>query len=415
MTNKENYISQYNDNLLGVFGEPQIVIESGSGCYVTDVDGNKYLDMLGGIAVNSLGYSHPKIASTIKNQAEKIQHVSNFFTTKETINLAEKLVNYVSGGSDKINPLVFFTNSGTESNEAALKIVKKNGAQLAEKTQQNNYKIIALKNSFHGRSTGALALTYKSKYRDPFNPLIPNIEFIEPSIESLTEAFKTADSSGVPIAGLFLETIQGEGGVLPISPDFLWEARKVCTEKNSLLVVDEVQTGVSRTGTFFSYQHPYFEKSGHIVPDIITMAKGLGGGFPIGAMIAVTPESQILHIAEHGTTFGGNPMACAVAGAVIDVIENENLAENATAMGEYLDERMLSVFGVKTRGLGLLRAFDTNTFKETDAAKIVQLLQSDVVKNKIIVNAVGPNTIRLAPPLIISKTEIDIFIESLKF
>jgi acetylornithine/N-succinyldiaminopimelate aminotransferase len=375
-------LERYGNALVQVFGTPQLVLASGHGAWVTDVDGRRYLDLLSGIAVNALGHGHPALVQAVAKQAESAIHVSNFFTSEPAILLAERILELALAppGSG-----VFFTNSGTEATEAAIKLSRRTGRT----------RIIALEGSFHGRTTGALALTHKPAYRGPFEPLIPEVVFVPPGDEGALR--RAVDDS---TAALFLEPVQGEAGVRELSDDYLRLARELTAAHGALLVVDEIQTGVGRTGDWFAHQ-----RSG-IVPDAMTLAKGLGGGVPIGALVTFGPEvTGLLTAGQHGTTFGGNPLACAAGLAVLDTIQRDHLLAHVREVSALLDE--VPVAGVGgTRGRGLLRAIELDGIPSTD----VMAAARDA---GFIVNAVTPTAIRLAPPLIISFDELRSFLDAL--
>lgn len=379
---------RYKSALLGVFGTPQRVLVRGSGCYVWDADGHQYLDLLGGIAVNTLGHAHPLLSSVITSQLATLGHVSNFFTSPAQISLAECLleISDAPGGSK-----VFFTNSGTEANEAALKLARRNkGTEHTPRT-----KVIALENAFHGRSLGALSLTWKKAYREPFEPLPGNVEWVRAGdIEALRAA---VDES---VQAVFIEPIQGEAGVRELDAEYLRAARAITHEAGALLIFDEVQTGMGRTGQYFA--------SAPVVPDVMTLAKGLGGGFPIGAMITFGHRaSDLLNPGDHGTTFGGNPVATAAALATIHVIDKEDLLTQVAQTGQWLAEQLKEITGItEVRGRGLLVAFD---LKEPIAAQVV----GAALDAGFIINTTGPNTLRLAPPLIITREQLATFIDKL--
>ncbi|WIV45098.1 acetylornithine transaminase [Glutamicibacter nicotianae] len=379
---------RYSSSLLGVFGTPQRVLVRGSGCHVWDADGNQYLDLLGGIAVNTLGHGHPLLASVISSQLATLGHVSNFFTSPSQIALAEKLleISAAPAGSK-----VFFANSGTEANEAALKLTRRNaGTADAPRT-----KVIALEHAFHGRTLGALSLTYKEKYRAPFAPLPGNVQWIEAgNIEALRAAVDET------VQAVFIEPIQGEAGVRLLSAEYLAAARQITREAGALLVFDEVQTGMGRTGSFFA--------SAPVIPDVMTLAKGLGGGFPIGAMIVFGEENtKWLAPGDHGTTFGGNPVACAAGLAVIHTIEAQNLLAHVRATGQWLREQLAGIEGISTvRGAGLLTAFE---LVSANAPKLV----AAALDAGFIVNATDEQTIRLAPPLVITTEQLGTLIAAL--
>nr|WP_223261613.1 acetylornithine transaminase [Glutamicibacter arilaitensis] len=379
---------RYSKSLLGVFGTPQRVLVRGAGCHVWDADGNQYLDLLGGIAVNTLGHGHPLLTSVITSQLATLGHVSNFFTSPSQIALAEKLleISAAPAGSK-----VFFANSGTEANEAALKLTRRNaGTEAAPRT-----KVIALEHSFHGRTLGALSLTYKEKYRAPFAPLPENVSWIPAGdIEALRAAVDET------VSAVFIEPIQGEAGVLELSTEYLQAAREITRDSGALLVFDEVQTGMGRTGQFFA--------SAPVIPDVMTLAKGLGGGFPIGAMIVFGQENTAwLTPGDHGTTFGGNPVACAAGLAVIHTIEKENLLAHVSATGDWLREQLAGIQGIgAVRGAGLLTAFE---LKSANAPKLV----TAALDAGFIVNATDEKTIRLAPPLVITTEQLATLVTAL--
>lgn len=379
---------RYSNSLLGVFGAPQRVLVRGAGCHVWDADGNQYLDLLGGIAVNTLGHSNPLLTSVITSQLATLGHVSNFFTSPTQIALAEKLlqISAAPAGSK-----VFFANSGTEANEAALKLTRRNaGTEQAPRT-----KVIALEHAFHGRTLGALSLTYKEKYRAPFAPLPENVTWIPAGdIKALREAVDHT------VSAVFIEPIQGEAGVLELSAEYLQAAREITTEAGALLVFDEVQTGMGRTGEFFA--------SAPVIPDVMTLAKGLGGGFPIGAMIVFgEANTSWLTPGDHGTTFGGNPVACAAGLAVIHSIEKDNLLAHVRETGAWLREQLAGVHGVgAVRGAGLLNAFE---LLNGSAPKMV----AAALDAGFIINATDERTIRLAPPLVITREQLATFIAAL--
>jgi len=376
---------RYSKSLLGVFGTPQRVLVRGAGCHVWDADGNQYLDLLGGIAVNTLGHGNPLLTSVITSQLATLGHVSNFFTSPSQIALAEKLLDISAAPAGS---KVFFANSGTEANEAALKLTRRNaGTPNAPRT-----KVIALEHAFHGRTLGALSLTYKEKYRAPFAPLPQNVTWIPAGdIEALRAAVDEC------VCAVFIEPIQGEAGVKMLSAQYLQAAREITREAGALLVFDEVQTGMGRTGSFFA--------SAPVIPDVMTLAKGLGGGFPIGAMIVFGQENtQWLTPGDHGTTFGGNPVACAAGLAVIHTIESQNLLAKVRTNGEWLREQLAGIPGVSAvRGAGLLTAFE---LAEANAPKLV----TAALDAGFIVNATDDSTIRLAPPLVITKEQLGSFL-----
>jgi acetylornithine/N-succinyldiaminopimelate aminotransferase len=379
-------LERYGSALLGVFGTPRTVLSHGEGCYVWDVDGVRYLDLLAGIAVNALGHAHPAVVEAVSTQAGRLVHVSNFFTTTAQVELAERLLE-VAGAPD--GSAVFFTSSGTEAVEAAVKLARRTGRT----------RIVAAEGAFHGRSTGALALTHKPSYREPFEPLLPGVVHVPYGDEAALRAALTDE-----VAALVLEPIQGEAGVIEADPAYLRLARELTTASGALLVLDEVQTGIGRTGSWFAFQQA------GIVPDAITLAKGLGGGVPIGALVTFGPDvSALLAPGQHGTTFGGNPLACAAGLAVLDTIAKDGLMEHATVMGERLADGVLAlghplVAGV--RGRGLHRAIVLTA--DTSAA-----VADRAHRAGFIVNPVQPDAVRITPPLVITAAQVDEFVAAL--
>ncbi len=364
---------RYQSSVMNTFGTPARVLARGEGSTVWDVDGNRYLDLLGGIAVNSLGHAHPAIVEAVTNQLQTLGHVSNFFISEPQVRLAEKLLSLV--GHDG---RVFFANSGAEANEAAFKASRRTGRT----------RVVATEGSFHGRTMGALALTSKAQYREPFEPLPGDVTFVPYGDVAALEA--AVDDT---VAAFVVEPIQGEAGVIDAPEGYLAAAREITSRHGALLWVDEVQTGVGRTGDWFAHT------ASGIVPDLVTLAKGLGGGIPIGAMIALGDAATLLGPGNHGTTFGGNPVATAAALAVIDTIETEGLLAHATARGDQLAaglERHPRVTAVT--GRGLLRGV---VLTEPRAADV----QTAAYDAGLIVNAPTPDRLRLAPPLVLTEDE----------
>ncbi len=381
----EELLERYQHALLGVFGQPQLVLSHGDGCYIWDVEGRRYLDLLAGIAVNALGHGHPALVSAVSKQAGEAIHVSNFFTSEAQIGLAERLLR-VSGAPD--GSAVFFCNSGTEAIEAAIKLSRRTGRTG----------LVAAEGAFHGRSTGALALTHKPAYREPFEPLIPGVTHVP---------YGDADALRVAVtdqtAAVVLEPIQGEAGVLAPAADYLRLARELTTAHGALLVIDEVQTGIGRTGTWFAFQQA------GIQPDAITVAKGLGGGLPIGALVTFGATTALLTVGQHGSTFGGNPLASAAGIAVIDTIEEQGLLDHAREVGAQFADDVLAlrhplVDGV--RGEGLLRAIVLTEPIAVAAAAAAR-------DAGFIVNPVAPDALRLAPPLVITREQLGTFVAAL--
>ena len=380
-----DWLARYSKSLMGVFGTPQRVLVRGHGCYVWDADGKAYLDLLGGIAVNALGHAHPFVTSVIASQLNTLGHVSNFFTSPTQIALAEKLLQLAKAPEGS---KVFFSNSGTEAVEAAFKLARRNSTP--ERTR-----IIAMDHAFHGRTMGALALTAKAAYREPFEPLPAGVEHIPyGDVDALRDAMDET------VAAVFMEPIQGEAGVLLPPEGYPHRARVITRAAGALLVFDEVQTGIGRTGTWFA--------SEGVLPDAMTLAKGLGAGFPIGGLITFGEKvSSLLTAGQHGTTFGGNPVATAAALATLAAIESQDVLANVNATGERLRAALQEVDGVSAvRGRGLLIGIDLE--QEIAPAAVTAALDAG-----FIINATGPRTLRLAPPLILGEDQALSFTEEL--
>lgn len=401
MTNSE-WISAYQENLLGVFGQPQACFTHGQGTRVWDADGKEYLDLLGGIAVNALGYAHPEIVKTIGEQASRFTHVSNFFTTPQQVEAAQavKRICAAGWGSEVQAEItsqarVLFVNSGTEANEAALKMA------LAARP---GGRAIALKGAFHGRTLGSLSLTYKAPYREPFAPFVGPTEFVAATVAGI----EAVDPEGV--SAIFLEPLQGEAGVIPLAPEFLAAARGLADRAGALLVFDEVQTGMARCGKWLAHQGICHDGK-EIVPDVVTLAKGLGAGVAVGACVAMNERAATaLKPGSHGTTFGGNPLVSAVVARTINLMEELDLPSHAAKVGDAWMQAIedAQIPGIKaTRGQGLLRGLILEK-------NIAPNLAKKLFKAGFIVNAPAANIIRLAPPLIIELSEALTLIPALK-
>lgn len=356
---------QWQTAIMPTYGTPQLELVKGSGAVVTDSEGKDYLDLLSGIAVNALGHAHPAIIEAVTTQISTLGHTSNIFAHPQVITLAEKLREIA--GEQAQDAQVFFSNSGAEANEAAFKIARATGRP----------RILTAERGFHGRTMGSLALTGQPDKRKPFEPMPAGVDYFPyGDLEAVREM---ADES---VAAILVESIQGETGVIPAPEGFLAGLREICDEHGILLMIDEVQAGMARTGDWFGYQ------SAGIVPDVITLAKGLGGGLPIGATIA-WPPAQLLEKGMHGTTFGGNPVACAAANAVIDTIRTENLMDNVNKVGAYFEQQLAahpSVTEVRGRGLMLGVVLDAP-------------LTEDPLDYGLILNRPSPDVIRIVPPL----------------
>jgi acetylornithine/N-succinyldiaminopimelate aminotransferase len=384
MTSSAAVLDAYADSVMNTFGPPKRVFVRGAGCYLWDAEGQRYLDLLSGLAVNVLGHAHPAVLSAITGQIATLGHVSNFFATPPQVALAEQLSRMTGAAEAR----VFFTNSGTEANEAAFKITRMTGRS----------KIISSEGAFHGRSMGALALTHNPKYRIPFEPLPSEVIFV-PYGDS--EALASAVDETV--AAVVLEPIQGENGVVVPPAGYLAKARQICDQHGALLWMDEVQTGMGRCGSWLVHVDE------GVAADIITVAKGLGNGFPVGACIATRESSRVLGPGSHGSTFGGNPVAAVAGLAVIAVIERDGLLEHAKALGDHLGAAITDlghplITGV--RGRGLLQAVILD--KPVAPAVVDAALAAGFV-----INAPRPEVLRLAPALIISAAELDSFVNVL--
>ncbi len=383
------WTERYAGALMNTFGPPKLVLTRGEGAHVWDADGREYVDLLGGIAVNALGHAHPRLVAAVTEQLQTLGHISNFFASGPQITLAEKLGELLQGTLvEPVETRVFFTNSGAEANEAAFKLTRRTGRT----------KIVATTGSFHGRTMGALALTSKAAYREPFEPLPGDVVFVEYGDIAALEAAVDDQTAAV-----LIEPIQGEAGVIVPARDYLPSALRIAHENGALLWLDEIQTGVGRTGAWFAHQHPDLVDA-PVVPDIVTLAKGLAGGIPIGACIATHGSAKLFDPGNHGTTFGGNPVAAAAALAVLDVIESDGLLAHATAMGARLRDGLAADARVKeTRGAGLLVGL---TLVEPKSAEVATAAQDA----GFIVNAATPERIRMAPPLVLTESDADAFL-----
>ncbi|GAB3657862.1 aspartate aminotransferase family protein [Glycomyces tarimensis] len=385
MTYSDELKGRFEAALMGNYGLPPVAISHGEGRHVTDVDGNTYLDMIGGIAVSSLGHSHPALVEAVATQAARLAHTSNLYLHEKEVELAEKLLELA-----RVEGKVFLCNSGTEANEAALKL-----ALLAGKASGRT-KIVAAENGFHGRTLGSLSITGKAAIREPFEPLGRNVAFVP---YGDTDALKAAVDETT--AAVFLEPTQGEAGVVAAAPGYLGAAREITAAFGAALVVDEVQSGFGRTGAWFAHH------AAGITPDVITVAKGMGGGVPIGAAIGIGPYAEVLTPGTHGSTFGGNPIACASVLAVIDTIEREHLFDNVRTLGERLDERLSGDGRIEqVRGSALWRGI---ALAEPVAAAVC----AHLAEHGVLANPVRPETVRIAPPLTITATELDEFCDKL--
>lgn len=368
------------------YKQPPIVISHGRGSELWDVAGKRYLDMHGGIAVNTLGHAHPKLLAAINEQAAKVIHLSNYFYNGPNVELAQRLCKLT--GMDR----AFFCNSGAEAMEGMLKLARRS---FFVKGEKDRYRIIAFENSFHGRTLGALAVTGQPKYREGFGPL-PGVTHVPFGDLAATKA-----AMGPDVAGILVEAIQGEGGVTPAPDGFLLALRALCDESGALLLADEIQTGIGRTGKFLGFQHD------GVVPDALSLAKGLAGGVPIGAMLCRRALEGVLPPGSHGSTFGGNPLASAAALAVLGVLEDDNLIEKVRDTGEHLTRGLGSLarrherFVSTNRGRGLLQVLVLRD--GVDARGVLDSLRDA----GLLVSLAGGQAIRFTPPLVIEKAEVD--------
>ena len=382
MTNK-TMINRWSNALQNNYGSPTIALVKGKGIVVTDADGKQYLDFLGGIATNILGHAHPAIVKAVSKQVSVLSHVSNFYVHPNAVELAEKLASMTGDKTAK----VFFCQSGAEANEAALKLSRRTG----------KVRIVAAQGAFHGRTMGALSLTGQPSKREPFLPLIKGVKHVPyGNIEAMRKAVSKKT------AMVIIEPIMGEAGVIVPPADYLQELRALCDAKGALLVIDAVQTGMGRTGDWFGYEY-----SG-ITPDVITLAKGLGGGLPLGAMIALGKAADLFQPGDHGSTFGGNPVTTAAGLAAIKFIESQKLLKKIEKRGAFLMQELALIPGVaEVRGAGLLLGIELENLKSSDVASALQ-------KEGVLVNAANPTTIRLAPALIVTDVQIKKFITIFK-
>ena len=368
------YIDEWNSSVMATYGTPALVLAKGKNATVWDMEGRSYIDFLAGIAVNSLGHAHPKLVKAVSKQIATLGHTSNFAAHPQVLKLANRLIELTNSRAR-----VFFCNSGAEANEAAIKISRRTGRS----------QIVSLNGSFHGRTTGALSVTGQPTKSEPFLPLLPDITFIAPNDLSALRSAITNQT-----AALWLEPILGEGGVIPLTDEYLQAARDLCYETGALLVIDEVQTGIARTGTMFAY-----ENAG-ILPDVLLLAKGLGGGLPIGACIGFGKAAELLTAGQHGTTFGGNPVSCAAANAVLDVVSKEDLMYRASVIERTFSDAFVDHPGIteiRGRGamLGIVLTADVGAGVVTKSREL-----------GLITNSPLPNVLRIVPPLTISDSEL---------
>jgi predicted acetylornithine/succinylornithine family transaminase len=355
-----------------------VTFASGKGCLLYDDAGREYLDLVAGIAVNLLGHAHPDVVAAISRQSATLIHASNLYFTQPQVELAQRLVEI------SFPSRVFFCNSGAEANEAAIKLARKWGGR----NRDGAFEIITATGSFHGRTLAAVTAGGQHKYSDAFKPLPEGFVHVP-----FNDADAIEEATNDRTVAVMLEPVMGEIGVIPAAQNYLRRVREWCDKKNLLLILDEVQTGLGRTGRWFAHQHA------GIKPDVMTLAKGLGGGVPIGACLA-NPRADVFEPGDHGSTFGGNPLACAAAAAVLQVIERDGLVGHAAEMGEHLNSALQDLGAQEVRGLGLMQAFQLEEPK-------AKAFQQACLERRLIANAVDDHSIRLVPPLIISAQQID--------
>jgi acetylornithine aminotransferase len=382
--------------LMPNYGLPPLALVRGEGCRVWDADGREYLDLFAGIAVSALGHAHPALTTAVSAQVAKLAHTSNLFLHEPEIDLAEKLLFLLGGSAGPADARVFFANSGAEANEAAIKLVRRHWQKQNQQGTRSVF--VAAENGFHGRTMGALALTGKASIRDPFGPFGIEVRFVP-----FGDADALRAAAGPDCAAVFVEPCQGEAGVVPPPPGYLRAAREACDASGALLVVDEIQSGIGRTGHWFAHQ------AEGVTPDVLTLAKGLGGGLPIGACVGFGPYGSVLGKGDHGSTFGANPVACAAAVAVLTTIEADGLLANAAVAGKQLAGGIAAIShpllaGVRGDGLWLAAVLTRNDAVALEAA---------ARQAGFLVNAVQPDAVRLAPPLVISPAEVAGFLDAL--
>lgn len=391
MTKTEQIINNVEENVIHTYNRYQIALDRGEGMYLYDAEGKKYLDFGSGIGVFALGYGNPEYTKAVKEQVDKLIHTSNYFYNEPASKAAVKMTK--ASGMEK----VFFTNSGAEAVDGALKIAKK-FANITKKTQ--NYEIIAMEHSFHGRTIGSLSVTGNNHYREAFEPLMSGVKFATYNDLNSVKALINENTAAV-----IMETVQGEGGIRPATEEFIKGVRKLCDENNALLIIDEIQCGMGRTGWMYAYQ-----KFG-ICPDVVTTAKALGCGVPVGAFMASKKVCDVLVAGDHGTTYGGNPLACAAISTVFDLFEKNNITEHVKEIGAYLYEKLEEVCSkhseiVEHRGVGLIQGLE---FSNPVGTVVSKLLEKGVVTF-----TAGTNVIRFIPPLIVEKKHVDEMITKLE-
>ena len=381
--------------LLQTYERNPYLFVSGKGVYLRDENGDDYLDLLSGIGVSALGYAHPAIEDAIRIQSARLLHTSNLYYHEGTANLALRLTEI--SGLDR----VFFCNSGTEAWEAALKLSRAQAGRLRASGKQIGTRFLALEHSFHGRTMGSVATTHKEKYREPFAPVMPDVEFVRfNDIDDLKAKFSSE------VCAICIEPIQGEGGIHPVSPEFFATARELCNSTGALLLADEIQSGLGRTGKWFAYQHY------GIQPDVTTLAKPLAGGIPMGAMLCTDEAALAFTPGMHGTTFGGGPLACSVAIAVIDTIQQKNMLAHVNEVGEFFRTELQTLATrhdciVDVRGVGLMVGIELNS------SELAQGIAAQMMERRIIINRTSETVLRFLPPYILERKHIEIAVNAL--
>jgi acetylornithine/N-succinyldiaminopimelate aminotransferase len=385
--------------LLHTYERNPYLFVSGQGVYLRDENGNDYLDLLSGIGVSALGYAHPAVEEAILRQSKLLLHTSNLFFHEHTAELALRLTEI--SGLDR----VFFTNSGVEAWEAALKLARANARRLRASGRRIGTKFLALEHSFHGRTMGAVATTHKLKYREPFEPVMPGVDFVRfNDVDDLRAKFSASPEND--ICAICIEPVQGEGGIHPVSQEFFAAARELCNSTGALLLADEIQSGMGRTGRWFAYQHY------GILPDVTTVAKPIANGIPMGAMLCTNEAALAFTPGMHGTTFGGGPFACAVAIAVIDTIKQQNLLDHIRDVGDFFHEELAKLAArhdciVDVRGIGLMLGLELNS------ADLAQRVAAQLMERRIIVNRTSETVLRFLPPFILERKHVETAIKAL--
>jgi acetylornithine/N-succinyldiaminopimelate aminotransferase len=375
--------------LLQTYERNPLLITGGKGVHVYDEQGAEYLDLLSGIGVVALGYGHPAVEKAVIEQTKKLMHTSNLFYHEHTVELAMRLTEM--SGMDR----VFFCNSGTEAWEAALKLARAHAGVLRSEGKKIGTKFLAVEHSFHGRTMGAVATTHKEKYREPFAPVMPDVDFVRfDDVADLRAKFSS------DVCGICVEVIQGEGGVRPVSKEFLATARELCDSPGALLLADEIQSGMGRTGEWFAYQHY------GIQPDITTLAKPIANGLPMGAMLCTDEAARAISPGMHGTTFGGGPLACAVAIAVIDTMKQQKLLAHVREVGGYFKQQLEALKKkhdsiLEVRGMGLMLGI------ELDSAELAKRAAAEMMAQRIIINRTSETVLRFLPPFVLERKHVD--------